>query len=217
MAFLISNFLEPFSYLIYSVLFLLVVTRDGRFEKKLLFAYYVFSTFLILYASILAHFNTLGDNNWLYNLFFFLTISVNSIYFYKTYKTKAKKFFVVLVFIAYITWFIKVEIINGLFFDNYNNHVNALCFLGIVFYALLYFDQLLKNVSEKNILNDYDFWLVSGYLLYFLSCFFIVLVYKDGNIEQHRILWSLQNLILFASSLITLTGTLWINYQKKFL
>ena len=45
-----------------------------------------------------------------------------------------------------------------------------------------FFDQVLRNVSELNIHHQFDFWLASGYLMYFLSCFILILFYDNVEV-----------------------------------
>lgn len=195
----------------------MAISNDKTFRKKVLFCYYFAATLLIFYASLLAHYKTFGDNNWIYNLFFLLTITVFSYYFHQLFYNKQKKIIVRLLFIINVCLFIYIDILLKRFFDQISNYTSAFCFLSIVIYALLYFDQVIRNVSEVNILHQFNFWLVSGYLLYFLSCFFIILFYVYAGINGRRTIWTLQNIILFLSSVITLTGNLWIQYRRKHL
>ncbi len=211
-----KNFLEPFSYLTYAIVFFLKFSRDKTFEKKVLFVYYLCATSLLLVASFLAMYITNQlDNNWLYNIFYLTTICVLSYYFSKILNTKIKKYIVIFLLIINLILFIIYDIVLRHFFNEFNGYIFAICFLSIVVFALLYFHQLLTNVNELNILYEFDFWLVSGYLLYFLGCFFIILFYESADVEQRGSIWALQNSILFLSSLITLSGNLWIHYQKK--
>ena len=213
---LIYNFLEPLSYLLYTFLTCYKYLSVKTFKIKVLFAYYLFATLLISYASFLVTEGNI-DNNWIYNLFFFLTICVFSYYFHSILFSKTKKYLVKFLFIINVGFFTYYDVLLKQLFETYNNHVFAFCFLSIVVYSLLYFYQLIRNVSELNILYEFDFWLISGYLLYFLSCFFIILVYGHAGIGLRRVIWALQNIILFLSSVITITGNLWINYHRKHL
>ena len=95
-----------------------------------------------------------------------------------------------------------------------NTLVYSVTFLSMVIYALFYFEQVLSTVSELNILKQFDFWLISGQLLYFLSAFFIIVFYVNIEISQRALLWSLQNVILFLSAGLTLSGSLWIASQR---
>ena len=212
----LKNFLEPFSYLIYACVLFIKLRRDRTFEKKVLFVYYICATLLLLVASFLVIYTAEDiDNNWLYNIFYLITICILSYYFYQILNNRTKKYVVTFLLVINLVLFIVYDIMLKHFYKEYNAYVVAICFLSIVVYALLYFDQLLRNVSELNILYKFDFWLVSGYLFYFLGCFFIILFYQSAAIEQRGNVWTLQNVILFLSSLITLSGNLWMHYHKK--
>lgn len=190
---------------------------EKTFKIKVLFAYYLFATIIMFYASFLVIYTKKDiDNNWIYNLLFFQTICVFSYYFHTILINQNKKNIVKLLVLINVVFFMYFDVLLKQFFESYNNYVFAVCFLTIVIYCLFYFEQLIKNVTEFNILHNFDFWLISGYLLYFLGSFFIILLYKDAGLEMRRTMWALQNIILFLSSVITLTGVLWINYQKKY-
>jgi hypothetical protein len=211
-----KNFLEPFSYLIYAAVLFVKFSRDKTFEKKVLFVYYLCATLLLSVASFLVIYTAEDiDNVWLYNIFYLITICVLSYYFYHILNNKTKKH--VVIFLLFINLILSIiyDIILRHFFNEFNGYIFAICFLSIVVYALLYFDQLLRNVNELNILYEFNFWLVSGYLLYFLGCFFIILYYESAAISQRGNIWALQNVIIFLSSLVTLTGYLWIDSRKK--
>lgn len=212
---LITNFLEPICYLIYTGIFMSVFFLERSSSRTVLLFYYFFAFITIFYACLLAHVNTWGDNNWLYNLFFFVTIIVLSYYFFNLIDSRNKKTAILVILLVNVGLFIWHDIISQKFYDNYNHYVVAVCFLSIIIYSFLYFHQLVTNVGHRNILIDFDFWLVSGYLLYFLGAFFAILFYKNASIEQRAILWGLQNIVLFLSALITLSGNLWISHKKK--
>ena len=213
----LKNFLEPFSYFIYAAILFIKLGRDKSFEKKVLFIYYLCATFLLFVASFLVIYTAEDiENNWLYNIFYFITICVLSYYFYQILNNKIKKYIVIFLLVINVILFIFYDLVLGLFYHGFNEHAYAICFISIVVYALLYFDQLLRNVSEQNILYEFNFWLVSGYLLYFLGCFIIILFYKSVSVDDRGSIWSLQNIILFLSSVVTLTGYLRIPSKKSF-
>ena len=205
----LKNFLEPLSYLIYAAILFIKLGRDKTFKKKVLFIYYICATFVLSAASFLVVYAPANiENNWLYNIFYLITICVLSYYFYKILNNRIKKYIIIFLLFVNVIFFVIIDIISGMFYQGFNEHVYAICFISIVVYCLLYFDQLLRNVSENNILYQFDFWLVSGYLIYFLGCFIIILFYRSVAIDQRGIIWSLQNIILFLSAAVTLTGYL---------
>ncbi len=210
----LKTFLEPFSYLLYAILMHIILNKRSSVKRKVLFIYYLVAVVLTYYANFLAYVKTQGDNNYLYNLFFLITISAFSFYFYNILFGKIKKYIVCFLFILNVLLFIEYDIVLDQFHDTYNNYVSATCYISLVVYCLFYFDQLLRNVNEVNILHEFDFWLISGSLIYFLGAFFIILFYKDKTESQRAVIWSFQNIILFTSAVIALTGNLWIKYRK---
>lgn len=184
--------------------------------EKVLFIYYMSATVLLLVASLLVIYTPMDvENNWLYNIFYLITISVLSYYFYKLLNSKIKKNIIIVLFILNVLFFIFYNIVLMRFYHGFNEHVYGICFLSIVVYSFMYYDQLLRNVSELNILQQFDFWLVSSYLVYFLGCPVIALYYKTVPIPERGTVWTMQNVILFISSLIVLAGYLNIHSRRK--
>ena len=126
-----------------------------------------------------------------------------------------KRYIIVGLLILNGAMFVKLSVVSHQMVE-INNYSYAITYGTIVVYALLFFDQVLRNVSELNILHQFDFWLASGYLMYFLGSFFIILFYDNVEVKYRSILWSVKNIILLFSSLLTLAGTLWINYRLKY-
>ena len=211
----LKNFLEPLSYLLYTFLLILVLNNKSPVHRKALFMYYIIAVIITYYANFLSYIKTHGDNNYLYNLFFFITICFFSYYFYNIITGRIKKYVIAFLFLLNLFLFVEYDVVLNQFHDTYNNYVTATCYVSLVVYCLFYFDQLLRNVNELNILHEFDFWLVSAYLIYFLGAFFIILFYKDKEAPQRAIIWSFQNIILFTSALIALTGNIWVKYYGK--
>ena len=195
-------------------MFFLKLIGDSSIKEKVLFIYYLFATILAFIAYyIYVYMPADVDNNWVYNILYFITICILSYYFYHVLNNKIKKNIVIFLFIVNLILFMVFDIVLHRFYV-FNEYVYAICFLSIVVYSLFYFDQLLRNVTELNILFQFDFWLISGYLLYFLGCFFIILYYLTIPVTERGPTWALQNIILLLSSVITLTGYLRIRYRK---
>lgn len=207
-----KNGLEPLSYFIYALSILIILARTKSNKKEVLFIYYLMASLLIFVA---CYTKEVRVNRLIYNTFFFITICVFSYYFKSLVFNKTKKYVINILFIINLIIFITSSLISQQFFD-INNYVYATTYLSIVIYALLYFEDVFRNINELNLIHQFDFWLVSGYLLYFLSCFFIILFYDNVEINQRGTLWSLQNIILFFSSFFTISGSVWIHYQKKY-
>lgn len=208
----LKNALEPLSYLIYALSIFIIPGKNKRGKKVVLFFYYLLASILI---GIACYTPSNEVNRIIYNTFFFITISFFSYYFKCLLKGKWRIKTLAFLYGIHVIIFIKITLISHQLLLM-NNYVYAFTYLSIVIYILLYFVQVLNNVSELNLLHQFDFWLVSGYLLYFLSCFFIILFYENIDINQRALAWSIQNFILFISSIFTLSGSIWINSQKKY-
>ncbi len=219
MEIILKNFLEPFSLLIYTITFLMEYRKNKLTREKVLFIYYFIATIVISYACALALDYT-KNNNWLYNIYFFLSAVVFGYYFSSILITNTRKIFARWLFTlsAAIFLFTDLMLTNTYF----NSLSTAFLFLCILVSSLMYFHQLLNNMSEGNILHNFDLWLVSAYTLYSLGAFFIILTYDyftDKFPEEQRNilgnLWSVQNILLFFSSIIALTSHLWIAYRDR--
>ena len=214
----LRNFLEPFSYLIYAVTLFLEIRMHSSFGKKVLFFYYVIATLIITYACVIA-LDYDDNNNWIYNIHYFLSAGVFAYYFDAILVARKEKMFVRYLLVTTIIILLITDVISYPFF---NSAGNAFFFLLIVICSFLYFNQLLVQRNEENILLNFNFWLVSGFVIYFLGSFFIILTYNyftDKVTEEQKVLlgdlWSIQNILLLISSAITLFGHLWIIYQKR--
>ena len=208
----LKNALEPLSYLVYALSIFIIPGKNKGGKKAVLFFYYLLASIII---GIACYTPSIEVNRIIYNSFFFITISFFSYYFKGLLKGNRRIKTLAFLYGIHVIIFIKITFISHQLLEM-NNYVYAYTYLTIVIYILLYFVQVLNNVSEVNLLHQFDFWLVSGYLVYFLSCFFIILFYENIDIDQRAFAWSIQNFILFLSSIFTLSGSIWIKSQKKY-
>src|SRR5918993_2812894 len=186
--------LEPLSYLVYCVAVSITLRKEKSKTRKLIFFYYCLASVMI---AIACH-SVDQINRILYNSFFFITICFFSFYYYSLVLSKMKRYVIVGLFILNLAMFVKLSVVSHQMLE-INNYTYAITYGTIVIYVLLFFDQVLRNVSELNILHQFDFWLASGYLMYFLGCFFIILFYDNVEVKYWSILWSVQNIILLFS------------------
>ena len=208
MRYFFKDFLEPLSYLIYVISFLIILKKNKSILRGFLFIYYLFAT-LTLFVAIFSN-----VNNWIYNIFFFVTVCVFSYYFHTIISNTWKKLVITISLgINFIIFFLYNVVLHRL--HHYNTHAFAVNFLSIVVYAIFYFFELIRNIDETVLLDKFDFWFVSASILYFIGSFSIICFYEQISVDQRALLWSLQNIVLFLSSLITLTGSVWIPSQKK--
>jgi hypothetical protein len=219
----VAILLEPLSYTIFSFAFLLRLKVDKQLKVKILLIYYLFAAVSFGYASWLVYKNQ--NNNWIYNLSLLPAFIAMGYYFHETFYSRSNKGLVKLVVTFSVVYFLVSTIIYG-----YSRIIDsigyALLSITISFLSFVYFYQLLKYVNEYNVWANFDFWLVSSYLLYFLGSFFIFLLYSNltynildtYTLEQRKmltILWSVHNVLLFLSSVTTLVSSIWIIYRSK--
>ena len=208
----LKDLLEPFSYLIYALaIFLMIRKRNSKGLKRLLI-YYVLALPYITWAVLT---RLVQINVTLYNCFFIITVTVFSGYFLSILRGRTKRAVIGIIFLINLVLFIKADLLYRGFLLIHTD-IYAATYLSFIIYTLMYFENVITNVNERNLLTQFDFWLVSGYLLYFFSSFFIILFYDNIDVTQRALIWSLQNVILFLSSLVTLFGSLWIYRQKEY-
>jgi len=219
----VAILLEPLSYVLFSIALLLRTTIEKRAKVKVLFIYYLIAAVSFSYAGWLVFKNQ--NNNWIYNLLYLPAVVAICYYFHETlYSRRNKtivKFFIalnVIYFVVRIMLFGKLVVIDSIAY--------SLLSISVSFLSFVYFYQLLRNVNEYKVWANFDFWLISAYLLYFLGSFFIFLLYSNltynilatYTLEQRillSVLWGVHNVLLFLSSVITLVSSLWITYRNR--
>lgn len=218
-----TNLLEPLSFLIYAICFSVRVKNDSAARTKVLFLFYITFTVLMAYASYIVFYK--GNNNWIYNLSYLPAGICISYYFYKLFRSKEKK--------NAIKWLAAVNLVYFLIKNTLFSSISGLDSFGysllcvtIILIIFMYYHHVMNNITENRITYSFDFWLVSGYLLYFSGCFFIFLTWSyltvrisDTYTDEQRtlltMLWGVHNILLFLSATITLAGNSWITYRKK--
>lgn len=218
MLFFLKSFLEPFSYLIYAIALGLEYKKNKLMREKVLFIYYLFAAIIICYATVIGL--AYSDNNWLYNIHYLVSTLIFAYYFRSILTKKSGRLTVIFLFLLVLLIFL---ITNIVFKNKYFNSIStAVFFLSVLVCSFMFFQELLNNMTEKSILFNFDMWLVSGYILYFLGSFFIILSYdyfsNKFNYHQQLILgdlWAIQNSLLFIASIIALGSHIWITYQNK--
>jgi hypothetical protein len=214
----LKSFLEPLSCLIYCI----TLGREYKLHhlkrEGVLCIYYFAATIILSYASYLG-INYL-DNNWLYTINYLLSAFVFAYYFTSILSKQNNKIIICSVFGITILTFLYTTIVAP---KSYFNSMGAAgFFLATVVSSFLFYRELLSRPSEKNILLNFDVWLISGFVLYFLGSFFIILTYDyfstRFNYQQELILgnlWAVQNCLFFVASLITLSSQIWIAHRNN--
>ena len=219
----VTNLLEPLSYLIFSIALFVQLNIFKKTRIRVLFIYNLIATVSLSYASWLAHRSM--NNNYIYNLLYLPAVIAFCFYFYRAFKSKKNKRIVLGVLVFNIVYFLARLFLSGPL-ALLDSVAYSLLSISVCFLSFLFFYAILSGISENKIWHQFDFWLVSALLLYFLGSFFIFLMYSNltYNIlstytnEQRKsltILWGVHNVLLFLSSLTTLFSSLWISYRNR--
>ena len=221
---LITNLLEPLSFLSYCLVFALCWRKNKGKAVVIPLFFYLFAGIAMSYCSFLAHRQI--KNVFIYNYVLLpASLVFYSFYFYSIISGLKKRKVIQLLFFINIVVFIFKR-----FFIKQNEFFDSISFalLGIttVIFCLLFFSQKLAEVSEEPIFTDFNFWVVcsyfissSGSFLVFLTYYYltekIVGNYNERDIHTLTVLWAIPNILLFAGSCITLTGFAWVQYHKR--
>ena len=215
--------LEPFAYLLYLVAILLHHRRYGWRNERWLLAYYTLSVILTTHT---AHIFTARANNiWAYNLLAVVTLVCISGYFYRLLLAPQKKKTIVVLLSTFLGYaFVKNVVLRDVaLFDSIGySFVSA----AVSVYVMMYFHQVLNNVTEGDIFRNFNFWLASTFLIYFMGNFIIFVSFyylttqvagtsPSPETQLLTTLWGVHNLLLCVSASTMLAITLWLTQAKN--
>lgn len=220
----ITYYLEPFACLLFCIALAIRYKSNKQAATQLLLIYYIAATVLLFIGCF--KIGGRGSNNiWVYDLMAFFTSVFIGFYFYHLLQAPQKKKTVVLLILLYVVYtVIRNYTLTGVrLFDSMGY---AIISASIACYVFMYFHQLLKNVTAVSILEEFNFWLASVYLIYFVGSFIVFVSYNYltnkilisySKEESHLMtaLWGLHNILLFVSAMALLTGCLWLTYRRK--
>ena len=219
----LSNILEPFAYLIFATAIYLRLKSEAGMKEKLLLFHYVSCTLLMTIATWKAFYSQ--DNLWTYNVLWLQSAVFIPLYFHGHFKSRRKKWVIRTLIGINLMYFIINDIIYAQLF-RFDSLGYSLLSVSISVVCFMYFYEVFTHVTEKPIWYDFNFWLVSGYLFYFLVSFAIFLTYHqltrnilDTYTSEERVLltvlWAVHNGLLFISAITALFGHLWIAYRIR--
>ncbi len=207
----ICNELEPIAYLLYVLAVYIKYHQHRQHRLLVLMVFYALAA-ILLYTGIII---TSILNNWSYNLLFILQILVLSWYYHFLITGYRKRLFIVASIVLNTAMFVYFDIVQQTFFSMFNSIVYGISFISVVVYSLFYLHQLLADVKDENILLNFDFWLISGYLVYFLGSFIIVIYYENADVMRRGNMWAMQNIILTLCAIVSLLAGISIAHKKK--
>lgn len=222
----LANHIEPLSYLICLITYGLIFRKDKSTRIKVLFIFFLLAFISMAYCSHLLSNNI--PNISIYNLCLLpLSILFLHVYFFNVPFGKLKRKITFLLFFVNLIVFIATT-----FFSKQAVFFNSISFatlgFSITVYCFFFFHERLKNVTETNIYDSIDFWIICGLFISFSGSFIVFLTYHyltikisehftDEDANLLTVLWMVPNIFLFINSLISLTGYIWVYYRRKFI
>jgi len=219
--FFMRNLMESFSYAL-SFLFLLFYVYRNKQAKLRVLAFYFFVAALLMLRGAYAF-----PNIMLYSMLSVASAIFLGVYFFDTYLRKWKKRVVILIVIGQCVYFL----INNFVFAQpviFDSAGHVLLSTGIVVMAFLFMHQILTNITEEPLSDNFDFWFVSTQLIYHLGAFGIFLtygyltsrilptgLYSKENRNLISNVWLVHNVLLFLTALLLAAGILWITFRRK--
>ena len=205
MRYFLKELLEPIAYFVYTILLLLTYRAKKRWPYKMMACYYAFAVVMLLIATWENSQTPAIISNYNYNLMFLVATCVVTTYYYWLCQQPQHRRFIRWCGIANLCLFVITDIFGGMF-NTYNKYTYGFLYISIISYSLIYFREVLGNISEKNVLHHFDFWLVCSGFFYSLGAFVIVVSYLDVDPSINGELWGVQSIVLFTSSFLTLYG-----------
>lgn len=162
------------------------------------------------------------SNTYLYNILYLITSLAFGFYFFEILKNQWKRLVALIAGLSVlIYYFINIK---EVYFDSIGFVITS---TGIIVLIFLFLDQIMTNVTEEPLFNNFDFWFICVQLMYHLGSFAIFLSYNyythrffsegspDSFSRMMGYLWVVHNILLFVGSVITCAGVFWIYYRKK--
>jgi hypothetical protein len=217
----LSNFLEPLAYLIFFTAFFLESRKNKTIKVKVLMVHYLLATLFMVYATLKAYYDQ--DNRWVYNLVYLQSAIAICYYFHQLFSSDKKKFVIKCLIAVNVIYFLINNIVFGRL-ELFDSVGYAILSASVSIMGFFYFYDVLKNVRIRQF--DFNFYLVSAFLVYFLVSFAIFLTYHnltnrilDTYTDEERklltMLWGVHNILLFLSAMTTLMGSVWIIYRNR--
>jgi hypothetical protein len=188
--------------------------------------YRLLAGFYLMAAVMMTISMTLQVNTQFYNVLYLLSTLCLGYYFIALLESKIKKYTSVALVITLVIYFTLSTLFGwNDYLDSRGHALSSIILLCMMF---MYYHQFMNDVRDESIATNFDFWFVSGQLLYQMGSFGIFLSYNyltqkilpDGNYTLENrttltYLWMVHNVLLFLSALITAASLVWKVYLRK--
>lgn len=191
--------MAPLAVLLLAALFYLKKNMKAVYPDFLLIGFLICQVLLNTLASLLQSKQII--NHGVYHANCLITFCIFAAYFLRT--LQHRKFIWVGLIIFLVFWIVNLIWIQPYY--KFNSFSYALAALIIVWYSLLNFQQLIKQMPTQNILTLKNFWILTGLLTYFGSSFLIFTSYNylsEIDPKNVGVLWKTHNVFLCVTSFI---------------
>ena len=120
-----------------------------------------------------------SNNVWLINIYTLVEFSLLSFFFIRLQKFKQNKFHIFVYATFLLLWMIQNFIIQNI--NQFDYFSQAIEFLILFIFCLLYFFKKAKTYDTIFIYNTYEFWLVTAILIYCAGTFFSFFIPMNIN------------------------------------
>jgi hypothetical protein len=187
--------------------------KSLQIEGRIVFGYLCLS-FLIMEVVMWYTVIKSMQNHYLLNAFYPIEFLMLSSIYWITLKTPLYKKIILCVAIVIITFIIGSHIINLDNFNRFNSVANAVANLGLMFFVILYFYELLKELHIVKLSNHPMFWISVGIILYVSINFFLFIFGEFVMFNSSKEISKLSLIITSISTIIFrifLTIGLWFS------
>jgi hypothetical protein len=189
----------PLTILFVSVFYVASKNLKPTFPDYFLFTFLALEFLLNLIASMLERKGI--NNHWVYHLNCFVTQGIFSYYFSRVLMKSRMVYLTYLIFII----FYFIVLLWAQKYNQFPSYSYAFGSFLIVLYTFFNFEQLIDQMPSESLFYLKDFWLLTGALTYFGSCFLIFVSYNylsEVSPENVGILWRIHNLFFTFSCII---------------
>ncbi len=152
-----------------------------------------------------------GVNNLPYlHLYTFLEFGVISLFFFRTLKNYFSRKLLLSLIIGFLIFApINAFFIQGIY--NFNTNARALECIILILFSFMYYYMILNELKVKEPTKSTDFWLNTGFLIYFSGSFVVFMlsnVLLKKSLEVINVAWAMHSMLLAVLHILISIG-LW--------
>lgn len=197
-----------------SIILLLFSKRKMPLGVKLLAAYFILSFLLFGLSNYLADRSI--NNLFIYHIFAILEFVFIGQFFrtiISSKKFKSSSLYIIIIFCL-------LALINSILFEKFttlNSNVIAIEFLLLIIFSFIYYFELSYSEEVLVFYRQPNFWIITGFFVYFASCILIFALYKYTAVTNRQFVlkfWLIQVVMYIVKNIILAKGILCYRYNK---